>query len=65
MKRDKGDQESRPHQGRGPDLVAEDGCDDDKLERPSPEVVIEQDGCVKPTKALITISKDSRVLSAL
>ena len=48
MKRDEGDQESCPHQGRGPDLVAEDGCDDAKLERPGPEVVIEQDGRVKP-----------------
>ena len=64
MKRDKGNQESRAHQGRGTDLVVEDGCDDDKLEGPGPEEVIEQDGRVKPTKTLITISKGSRVVSA-
>ena len=50
MKRDKGYQESRPHKGGGTDLVAEDGCDDDKLEGPGPEVMVEQDGCVKPAK---------------
>ena len=48
MERDKGDQESRPHQGGGTDLVTEDGCDDDQLEGPGPEVVIEQNGRVKP-----------------
>ena len=48
LKRDKGDQESRPYKGGGTDLVAEDGCDDDQLEGPGPEVVIEQNGRVKP-----------------
>ena len=52
MERDKGDQESCPHQSRGTDLVAEDGCDDDQLEGPGPEVVIEQNGRVKPAKLI-------------
>ena len=57
MKRHEGDQKSCPHQGRGANLVAEDGGDDDQLQGPSPEVVIEQDSCVKPEKFPLVTSR--------
>ena len=56
LERDKGDQEGRPHQGGGTDLVVEDGCDDDQLKGPNPEVVKEDDDRVKSAEfALLTI----------
>ena len=68
LERDKGDQESRPHQGSGTDLVAEDGCDDDQLEGPGPEVVKEDDNCVKSAEySLLTIlnGSNSRLVADL
>ena len=68
LKRDKADQESRPNQCRGTDLVAEDGCDDDQLEGPGPEVVKEYDDCVKSAEySLLTIlnGSNSRLVADL
>ena len=60
LERDKGDQEGRPHQGGGTDLVVEDGCDDDQLKGPNPEVVKEDDDRVKSAEfALLTILNGS------
>ena len=62
LERNKADQESRPHQGGGTDLVAEDGCDDDQLEGPDPEVVKEDNDPVKSEKfALLMILKGRTV----
>ena len=65
LERNKADQESRPHQGGGTDLVAEDGCDDDQLEGSNPEVVKEDNDRVKSAEySLFMISKGEQMLGS-
>ena len=48
-----GDEQDRADEGAGPDPLPEEEGDDGELQGPGPQVVEEQDGCVKPSTKLL------------